>query len=230
MKTEKIYLLRDLAEKQITRSLYTMVFSDSTFYVDYYYREKCADNVVIIKSETDGEKQTLLSMLHINPYELYFCQKTVSACMIGAVATLPSRRHEGHMRDLIQTAFAYLKEQGVPFCYLVPVDESIYRPFGFEQICYLSERKEGPDAFENADIYCVPNETVQRRVSMEEEIARLEKEEGIDLPGELPDQPVVMAAITCRAAFDELAGRQFDTDTQRLAFLRTKRIYLCDEL
>ena len=227
---KRIHILRDLAQKQATRPLYQMVFDDSAYYVEYYYREKCKDNVVITKTETDGERQTLLSMLHLNPYTLVFEGKVLSSCMIGAVATLPHRRHEGHMRDLLQAAFVYLEEQRVPFCYLVPVEEDIYRPFGFETICSLSERSKRPATFENTDIYCAQEERYLYRAAMEEEIERREQEAGIAPADELPNQPVVMARITCKEAFDKLAGETFCTDAQRLAFLREKRIYLCDEL
>ena len=149
-------------EKQLTRALYERAFpEDSPAYVEYYYREKCRDNIIFVREECSarenegfvredssargdgaGKAGRLLSMAHLNPYLLSVCGLPVRTFMIAAVATEEGRRREGHMRAALLACFDFLAERKIPFTYLLPVDESIYEPFGFETVCPFSPKPE----------------------------------------------------------------------------------------
>ena len=219
---QAVRLLFDRKEKQVTRPLYEQAFGDGAAYVDYYYREKCRDNVIAVKTEAPAD--TLLSMAHLNPYLFSVCGAIVRSYMVAAVATDAGRRREGHMRDVLQAAFAFMAEQGVPFAVLLPVDPAIYAPFGFETVCAFTEKEPAQKTLaERYDIYTVRDLAAKRRRAMEQAL----DEAGSEDEG-WPADPVIMARVTDAAAFDAMAGRSFQNDAERLAWLKSKRICISD--
>ena len=51
MKSGKIRILTDVEEKKHTRILYEEAFDDPKAFVDYYYDEKCIDNIIITEQD-----------------------------------------------------------------------------------------------------------------------------------------------------------------------------------
>src|SRR5699024_8632580 len=50
---------------------------------------------------------------------------------IIAVATRPERRHKGLMRRLLKESLEYMRRKAMPFAFLMPASDAIYRPFDF---------------------------------------------------------------------------------------------------
>ena len=218
-------MLTSPGEKALTRALYEMVFDDPEPYVDYYYREKCSDNLMFALCEEND----VLSMLHLNPYRLMVCGKEIQTFCIAAVATKPALRRQGYMAEVMCAALRYMEHLHIPFCYLVPVDPAIYTRFGFESVAPL-RKKTGSYAqiCQNADIYGIQDAVYQKRREMETALAPLF---GAD---ELPEDPVVMGKVTNNAAFDHLLwDKPFSrpaSDRERLDLLRKKNMWICDEV
>ena len=229
-KAQSVRLLFRLEEKQATRPLYEQTFADSRAYTDFYYEEKCRDNVIAVKEESlrtmDGPKPEtrLLSMAHLNPYLLSVRGLPVRTYMLAAVATVPERRREGHMRDVLEAAFGWLAEWQVPFAILLPVDPAIYEPFGFETVCKFTEKEPAAEALaKDYDVYILPDQaTRDRRVLARAVEAALSAAGQQD--EDWPEDPVIMAKVTDAAAFDRMAGQPFLSDADRLAWLRSLRI------
>lgn len=117
-------------EKARTRGLWREAFHDAESFIEYYYKEKMKDNRVLV-CEEDGN---IVSMLHRNPYRIYMRgQEKVCDYIVGA-ATTASERHKGHMRGLILAALRDMQEERMPFTFLMPVRESVYRPYDFRYI------------------------------------------------------------------------------------------------
>ena len=57
--------------------------------------------------------------------------RTVESRYIVAVSTAPEYRHQGMMRALLAESLKELERRGMPFVFLMPAKEAIYRPFGF---------------------------------------------------------------------------------------------------
>ena len=236
---QNIRFLFRLEQKQRTRALYEQVFSDDRFYVDYYYREKCRDNVIVIKEETDrragnddeegaADSGAILSMVHLNPYLFSVCGLAARIFITAAVATAPDRRREGHMRDVLAAAFDWLEEQGVPFTVLLPVDPAIYAGFGFEPICsFTGNAPAQKDLAENYDVYCIPDLAAAGRRAAEKDAEEAARAAGLEGEG-WPENMPVMARVTDRAAFDRMAGKAFADDAARLSWLRSLRICISD--
>ena len=239
---QRVRFLYRLEQKQETRGLYERIFADSPLYVDFYYNEKCRDNVIVVKEESPKAAEEgpngsvkkrgaggggLLSMAHLNPYLYSVRGLTVRVCMIAAVATVPERRHEGHMRDVLTAAMDWLSEQGVPFAVLLPVDPAIYRGFGFETVCGFTE-KEPPEAeAAKYDIFRIRDLDVQIRQEKEQAVEAALQAAGEEDEG-WPENPVIMARVTNAEAFDRMAGRTFRDDEARLSWLRGLKICICD--
>lgn len=81
-------------ENQRARKLYEEIFDeDSPAFVDYYFRVKAAENEIFV---VENEKQEILATLHLNPYEMMFCDERVKTNYIVAVATRADWSSSGH--------------------------------------------------------------------------------------------------------------------------------------
>ncbi len=121
----------DLEEHGKTRELYEIAFpEDDREFVDYYYEEIASRNEIF--AAFDGEQ--IVSMVHLNFYELIVGGRTANIPYLVAVATHPAYRHRGLMRRVLQSSLTYLKKKKVPFAFLMPAKEAIYTPFDFRYI------------------------------------------------------------------------------------------------
>lgn len=121
----------ELWENQKSRRLYEEVFTDdSPSFVEYYYREKAADNQIYAVEE-DGE---IRSMLHLNPYRLYVNGSGKDVDYIVAVATQKEYRKRGYMAALLKRSLRDMYQAGRLFTFLMPASESIYLPFDFRTV------------------------------------------------------------------------------------------------
>ena len=223
METFDVSELRTTEEKALTRPLYEQAFEDPKVFVDYYYREKCADNRMF--AIMDGDRA--LSMVHLNPFRVSVCDAECPGYFLVAVATDEAHRHRGMMTAVLEEAFRAMEAEEIPFCWLIPVDPAIYAWMGFETVAdFQKEKLPYSQVQSNYDVYCLQDDTYLRR-------ARIEKELGDAGDSEvLPEHPVIMAKIIHRAAFDKLAGIEDPDvdDVERLGWLKTKRLYFCEEV
>ena len=114
-----------------TRKLWEEIFTEDTpEFLDYYYSVKTSDNEIYV-IEDDGE---IVSMLHLNPYQMRVKDKVFKTHYIVAVATDERYRHQGLMRQLLNHAMQIMTDRREPFTFLMPANEEIYKPFGFEFI------------------------------------------------------------------------------------------------
>lgn len=119
-------------EKRQSRDLWEEAFpEDSKSFDDYYFNYKTEDNRILASLEPDGR---VVSMIHRNPYVLRVRQHTWQVDYLVGVATRKEKRHQGYMRRLLVRMMADMRQECMPFCFLMPADEAIYRPFGFTYI------------------------------------------------------------------------------------------------
>lgn len=127
--TEIHYLTRE--QKGATIPLWKECFpEDSPSFIDYYYQEKTKKNQILVKEE-NGE---ILSMLQRNPYHIQMKKHQWNVDYLVGVATKKSRRGEGHMRSLLVKCLRDMCLEQMPFTFLMPAAEGIYRPFDFRFI------------------------------------------------------------------------------------------------
>jgi hypothetical protein len=119
-------------EYQKCRSLWQEAFyEDSEEFQDYYFNRKIADSRILVKENEEG---LLLSMVHLNPYQVLVKDRLWQLDYIVGVATRADSRHQGHMRDILGKLLSDMHREGKPFCYLMPASPDIYRPFDFEDL------------------------------------------------------------------------------------------------
>ena len=215
-------MITELTEKNRSRSLYEEAFEDPEIFVDYYYEEKCTDNRIIV-CEENGE---VISMLHLNPFKLSLCGKEVPVYYVVAVATKEGYRHQGYMSKVFEKTFELLKQEHIPFVYLLPVDEAIYSWMGFEKICDFTFEKYKDYEYvkRNYDVFCIRDEAYLRRMNREIEL-------GDGGNGSIfPENSIIMAKITDLDAFKLASGQQFSSEKEALNWLKSKKIYICEEV
>lgn len=213
--SRRILLLQTEAEQERTKALYREIFpEDSDAFVDYYYQKRPKR---ILAMEEEGE---IVGMLHINPFSMSFFQKELTASYLYAIGTKKEKRKQGIMGELLRHAFSLLEEEEEPFCFLIPVSESIYSPYGFRTIGKLSLGEKPLEEIEKSVLYALPTkELLDRRA----EEATLSDEED-----ELPEDPVVMLKILNPESFRKLSGYTDDTEDALLQRLAKERIYIID--
>ena len=130
--------MRDVTDRELME-LWETCFGDSKEYMDYYVAWKCKRNRVL----TSVREGKLVSMLHLNPYEVsVFGSREETGYVVG-VATDPDYRHHGLMRDLLARAAREEDERGRSWMFLMPADPAIYLPFDY-RFFYIQERLELP--------------------------------------------------------------------------------------
>lgn len=128
---EKEMLCRKLQQEEHirTRQLWEKIFTEDTpEFLDYYYSVKTIDNEIYVIE--DGGK--IVSMLHLNPYQIRIGDKIYQTHYIVAVATDERYRKRGLMKQLLNHVMQVMTDRGEPFTFLMPAAEAIYKPFGFE--------------------------------------------------------------------------------------------------
>lgn len=85
-------------------------------------------------TEARGGLPRIDAMIQLNPYLLQVGPRRWRVDYLVGVATRKDRRHRGYMRRLLLRMMADMRAEGTPFCFLMPADEAIYRPFGFTYI------------------------------------------------------------------------------------------------
>ena len=212
----KILLLSTTEEQERTKPLYREVFPEDTrAFVDFYYRERPKR---ILAMEEDGE---IIAMLHLNPFLLSFFGKEIKASYIYAVATKKEKRRQGIMGELLRYSFTLLKEEGEAFCFLIPVAESIYSPYGFRTVAKLATESE-EENLQNYILYAVPTEELLERRKKE---AALSSEEDT-----LPENPVLMMKILNKELFLSYTGYRDGSEDELLHRLSKEKIYFSDDI
>ena len=240
--SRKILLLKTPEEQDRTKPLYREIFPEDTEeFLDFYYRERPKR---ILAMEEDGE---IIAMLHLNPFLFSFFGKEITASYIYAVATRKDKRKQGIMGELLSYSFQLLKEEGEAFCFLLPVMEKIYTPYGFQTVAKFitdepetfreSEEKAGKDTklllSEKADVlkaeklsdyklYAIPTEEL---LSRREEEARFSSEED-----ELPEHPVIMMKILNKELFCRYTGYPEEGEEELLHRLSKEKLYFRDDI
>lgn len=123
---ENLIPLTDMDLGQV-RALWKECFHDTEAYMDFYFSWKTKDNVIFGLYDEDK----LISMLHLNPYQLSVNGDKINSYYIVGVATDEAYRKRGLMRKLLKAAMQQMYAQEVPFTYLMPAKEEIYLPFDF---------------------------------------------------------------------------------------------------
>lgn len=212
----KILLLSTAEEQERTKPLYREVFPEDTeAFVDFYYRERPKR---ILAMEEDGE---IIAMLHLNPFLISFFGKEIKASYIYAVATKKEKRRQGIMGELLRYSFTLLEEEGEAFCFLIPVAESIYSPYGFRTVAKLATESE-EENLQNYILYAVPTEELLERRKKE---AALSSEEDT-----LPENPVLMMKILNKELFLSYTGYRGGSEDELLHRLFKEKIYFSDDI
>lgn len=127
MAGEELVYLSGLEADETKKLWHDCFQEDSEGFINYYYEEKAKDNQLLIKKQNGF----IAAMAHVNPYRLQMKNEEWDIGYVVGVATESSRRHKGHMRDILIKMINDMSSQSVPFTFLMPADKEIYLPFGF---------------------------------------------------------------------------------------------------
>ena len=198
--SRKILLLKTAEEQERTKKLYREIFPEDTEdFLDFYYKKRPKR---ILAMEEDGE---VIAMLHLNPFLLSFFGKEITATYIYAVATRKDKRKQGIMGELLRYSFQLLEEEGEAFCFLLPVTEQIYTPYGFQTVARFSLDEQEISDYQ---LYAIPTkELLERRA----EEAKYSSEED-----EFPENPVIMMKILNKEVFCSYTGYPDESEEELL--------------
>lgn len=128
--TAAIHILTEYSEKliweQSLRSLWQTCFHDPQHYEDFYFDKVYANNKVYAIKD--------MGMVHVNFYRCKVLGHDMTLPYIVGVATDERYRRQGVMRKLLEKVLSDLKNEHVPFTYLMPAREEYYIPFGFRSV------------------------------------------------------------------------------------------------
>ena len=118
----------DASENGLTRELYSLCFPDPEFVSELYGPQGEAWRCRMAVAEEDGR---IVSMAQVvRRYALYE-EGQLPVWYIMGVCTHPDMRHRGLMDQVMGLVLRTLRDEGEPWCFLIPVDRDIYRHLGF---------------------------------------------------------------------------------------------------
>ncbi len=135
---------------------------DDPFFQYYFGEYAFKQNTIIGGVEDTPAGEKLRIMLHLNPYTLKLRGKREQVPYIVGVATAPEARGNHLFRPLLKNTMEYLRDQGINFVTLMPINAGIYLPYEFA-FCYYRHA------------YDMPLKALQKAVK-NEEIARIHVE------------------------------------------------------
>lgn len=188
------------------RRLWKDCFFDSEQYMDYYFEEKTKDNQMLTLYEGDE----LVSMVHLNPYEVSFQKRTKTLHYIVGVATKKPYRKQGRMRTLLLESFSKMYERGEWFTYLMPASYSIYEPFDFRTI-YTQKRVKGhPKKQFRIDERC--------QMKPWNELTKAEQEKAVMYVNQILERKFSLYSVRSVSYYDRLAKEMKAAGGDVLAF------------
>lgn len=129
------------SNKQFTRKLYEEAFyDDSKKFVDYFYENEINNNRVSAIFEEDR----CLSMMQLHPMLIEYKNNICKTYYIVAVSTLISERKKGLYKKLLNYTLNELHKEKIPFVFLMPANEAIYKPFNFRTLINYNAAKVFP--------------------------------------------------------------------------------------
>lgn len=207
----KILHKDNIDEKLKTRKLYEENFDigDKDF-VDYYYETIIKRNEVVVMEDSG----TVISMVHLNPYEYNICGDIKTIHYLVGIATKKEYRNKGYITKTLNFAINYLNELKEPFCFLVPENknlEKFYQRFGFERVCRFNIDKFSKEKY---DIYPVNTVEYDNLMKKEQEFLLVSTDE---YKKELSEKNVIV----------KMLNNNLNLSIEKL---RNKRIYVCQEV
>ena len=120
--------IRALAHADIPslKKIWKDTFRDTDNFINWYFSQRFFPEYSAC-AEEDGE---IVSVCHCLPCQIYIRQVEVSGVLLNGVATLPSHRHRGLMRQTLSFLYEMLYQKGVVVMANTPVDFVIYRSIG----------------------------------------------------------------------------------------------------
>ena len=118
----------DKKDNLSTRALYELCFPDEDFASEYYGAGGEALKSRIAVSEREG---SIVSMAQLVRRRAVYKDGSRLVWFITGVCTHPEMRHRGLMDEVMNYVLSELKKEGEEWCFLMPVDMSIYRHLGF---------------------------------------------------------------------------------------------------
>lgn len=207
----KILHKDNIDEKLKTRKLYEENFDigDKDF-IDYYYETIIKRNEVVVMEDSG----TVISMVHLNPYEYNICGDIKTIHYLVGIATKKEYRNKGYITKTLNFAINYLNDLKEPFCFLVPENknlEKFYQRFGFERVCKFNIDKFSKEKY---DIYPVNTVEYDNLMKKEQEFLLVSTDE---YKKELSEKNVIV----------KMLNNNLNLSIEKL---RNKRIYVCQEV
>lgn len=116
----------------MVKKLYREVFEDDERFTEYYFSNVVSENTTVIMG--GFIENELVTIMFLRERQLLYGVSQLEGCYIYGVATKIEYRGHGYMGRLMRSALKYCNEKAYDVVYLIPVDENIYRAFGFKSV------------------------------------------------------------------------------------------------
>ncbi len=144
------------------KKIWKYCFNDPEGFFHYYFENKYKEeNTLVIE-----EGEDILSSLQLNQYKIKLKDKIYDTSYVVGVSTLPEIRGKGAMKILMKSALKEMYERKQYISILMPIDDRLYRPYGYEhcydQIEYTMDIKDLhpfkiKGAFKEASLHHIPH-------------------------------------------------------------------------
>lgn len=114
-------------DKSGLKEMWQKCFSDSEKFVKWNFENNFAcENAMLLEND-----ESMLSSLHLIPYDVVFRGTVLKGVYVSAVATMKQYRGKGCAANLIRSAISEMEKRGAEILFLVPAINGYYERFGF---------------------------------------------------------------------------------------------------
>lgn len=176
-------------DKPELKNIWQKCFSDSEKFVNWNFE----NNFVPENAMLCEEKGSLVSNLHLIPYDVVFCGKVLKAVYISAVATKEDKRNNGYASKLIEASLSDLEKKGIDIAFLVPAIDGYYEKFGFVKIVEKEEfiKKGEIPPYSEGEKTQIPNANEVLQIYL-----KANKKKKLYLKRSLKDTSLILADLT----------------------------------
>lgn len=148
------------SERDELHGIWNDIFKDNPSFTDWFFSERFIPEFSTV--ETSGGK--IVSCLHSYPLKVRVRNSLLPSSIVSGVATLPSFRGRGLMKNVMKFHLSKMRSMGIPISVHHPESMSIYSSLGQYATAdykYVKLKKGALRPFENKCSTISPNERIQ---------------------------------------------------------------------
>ncbi|MEG2513696.1 MAG: GNAT family N-acetyltransferase, partial [Bacteroidaceae bacterium] len=124
---ELYYLNMETSDKEATKALWNLCFTESEAFTKLYFAERYSD---CMNETIRSSKDNIISALQLIPYPMNFGGEQITTYYVSGVCTHPKYQGKGVMKQLLIKSFKKMWREDVMLTTLIPAHPWLFDYYG----------------------------------------------------------------------------------------------------